>query len=66
MTDLIPVTAPMPFELEYRARIMAARLRISRAELVRRAVVDYLDRIDAGQAEAGNNGYEREVSKRAR
>lgn len=38
----IPVTAPMPAELEQRARIEAARQRISRAEFVRRAVEMYL------------------------
>jgi len=40
----VPVTAPFPLELEHRARLEAARQSISRAELVRRAVIDYLER----------------------
>lgn len=46
MRQTIPVTAPMPLDLEYRARLAAATQRISRAELVRRAVVDYLERLE--------------------
>ena len=42
---LIPVTAPMPPELEKRARIYAAQLGISRAEVVRRAVESFLDEV---------------------
>ena len=38
----IPVTAPMSPDLEQRARIEAAKQRISRAELVRRAVERFL------------------------
>ena len=41
----ISVTSPFPFDLESRARLTAARLRISRAELVRRAVLEYLDQL---------------------
>lgn len=47
MNQTVPVTAPFPFELEIRARLTAAKLRISRAELVRRATKDYLDRLES-------------------
>lgn len=40
----IPVTAPMPPELDLQARICAAKMKVSRAELVRLAVADYLKR----------------------
>lgn len=42
----ISVTAPFPIELDSAARIAAAKLRISRAELVRRAVEYYLSRLN--------------------
>lgn len=45
----IPVTAVMPGELEQRARIEAARRRISRAALVRLAVADFLRRVGEGE-----------------
>ena len=44
---VIYVTAPMPPELEQRARIAAAKQRISRAELIRQAVGEYLQRVEA-------------------
>ena len=49
MQKTIYVNAPMPPDLEQRARIEAARRRISRAELVRRAVAEFLQRASEGQ-----------------
>jgi hypothetical protein len=43
----VPVTASMPPELDLRARICAAKMKVSRAELVRLALVDYLKRFEA-------------------
>ncbi|GAB4446323.1 MAG: hypothetical protein Kow0031_29010 [Anaerolineae bacterium] len=43
----VNVTAPMTPDLELRARLAAARRRISRAELIRQAVVEYLNRLEA-------------------
>lgn len=45
-SSFIYVTAPFPAQLEYKARMEAARRRISRAEFVRLAVIDYLARLD--------------------
>ena len=39
------ISTPMPGDLERKARITAAHVGISRAELVRRALVDYLERL---------------------
>lgn len=52
---MIYVTSPMPADLELRTRLAAARQRISRAELVRLAVAEYLARLDiqaSGEVEA--------------
>lgn len=45
--EVIFVTAPFPSQLEQKARLEAARQRISRAALVRLAVSDYLKRLEA-------------------
>jgi metal-responsive CopG/Arc/MetJ family transcriptional regulator len=47
------VTAPMPPELARQARLTAARLEISRAELVRRAVTEFLRRAEAAEEKKG-------------
>ncbi len=54
----IPVTAVMPPDLELRARLTAARHRISRAELVRQAVREFLRAIEeaAENQEVSANG----------
>ena len=39
------VTAEFPAQLEFEARIEAAKQRISRSELVRQAVSDYLKKL---------------------
>lgn len=44
--EMIFVTAPFPIQLEHKARMEAARQRISRSELVRVAVADYLKRLE--------------------
>lgn len=54
----INVTSPFPLDLDMEARIAAARLRITRAELVRRAVVEYLARLNPShhkKTEAAND-----------
>lgn len=45
----VNVSAPFPIELEVEARIAAARQGISRSELVRRAVKEYLIKFAATQ-----------------
>ena len=50
---IIYVTAPFPMPLERQARLEAAKQGISRAELVRQAVKDYLQRLE--QLEAAQN-----------
>jgi hypothetical protein len=50
MEQTIYVTTPFPPQLEYQARMEAAKQRISRAELVRLAVIDYLKRLEAQPA----------------
>lgn len=57
----IAVTAPMPPALEARARFEAARQSISRAELVRLAVAEYLDR--QPQAHATGAGQQSGVKR---
>ena len=54
MTRKIPVTAPMSPALELRARIEAARRRISRAELIRQAVAEFLQRAENSRKIAAN------------
>lgn len=41
-TSMIFVNTPMPEALEIKLRVEAARRRVSRAELVRRAVIQFL------------------------
>lgn len=47
MEKKVFVTSPFPARLEHKARIEAARRRISRSEFVRRAVAEYLARLTA-------------------
>ena len=47
MRYTVLVTARFPLDLEARTRLTAARLRISLAELVRRAIEDYLQSLAA-------------------
>lgn len=54
MTSEVFVNALFPKELEKQARITAAHLSISRGELVRRAVTDYLKRIETQPQKEGN------------
>lgn len=39
---VMQVSVPMPDELEQELRIMAANLRLSRAELIRQIIIKYL------------------------
>lgn len=50
---MVAVTAPMSEQLDARARLGAARLKISRSELVRRAVGAYLERLETKEAKDG-------------
>jgi len=54
MQQTIYVTAPFPAQLEAAARIEAARRRISRAELVRQAVAEFLRNAAGQQSEVQN------------
>lgn len=46
MEPSVFVTAPFPTQLEKQARIEAAKRGVSRAELIRLAVSDYLQRLE--------------------
>jgi len=58
MQQIIYVTAPFPAQLEAAARLEAARRRISRAELVRQAVAEFLQRTQARARAAQGVGNE--------
>ena len=53
--DTVIVTAPFPPGLAEAARIQAARLGISRSELIRLAVANYLEMLKFREVELENN-----------
>lgn len=54
----ISVTALMPPSLEHRTRLAAARQRISRAELVRLAVIEYLAKLESQGTQKPRGGQD--------
>lgn len=44
--DKITISTPVSMDMDMRARVVAARSRVSKSEIVRRALADYLKRAE--------------------